>query len=131
MATGLRPLQTALFAKLNAVPALAGRVYAVRPPESVPLPYVTLGSIFELPDDTHDAQGLNSMVTLHIWSKSTSNGEVYDLFAAVDAALDRVALTVTGFSEVQIKHSQHQMIEDPDPSIRHINAQYRIHMTKE
>jgi hypothetical protein len=131
VATGLRPLQSALFAKLNAVPALAGRVYEVRPPESVPLPYVSFGSIFELPDDAHDAQGLNSMVTLHIWSKGPGNGAVYDMFAAVDAALDRVPLAVTGFSEVQIKHEQHQTIEDPDPVIRHINAQYRINMTKE
>lgn len=127
MATSLRPLQTALYAKVTAAGA---RLYDVVP-EAAPFPYVSFGSIFELPDDSHDAQGLNALVTLHIWDKSASHAGVYDLFALVDAALDRVALAVAGFKDVQIKHTQHQTIEDPDPEIRHINAQYRVHMTRE
>lgn len=130
MATALRPLQTAIFTKLNAVPALAGRVFDTVP-EPAPFPYVSLGSIIEYPDDSHDAQGLNALVTIHVWDKSASAGRVYDLFAAIDAALDRQPLAITGFRDVQIKHTQHQSIDDPDPDIRHINAQYRVHMTKE
>jgi hypothetical protein len=130
MATALRPLQTALFSKLNAVPALTARVYDYTP-EAAPFPYVTLGSIIEYPDDQHDAQGLNALVTVHVWSKAPGNGEAYDLFALVDAALDRVPLAISGFKDVFIKHAQHQVLPDPDPEIRHINAQYRVHMTKE
>ena len=130
MATALRPLQTALFGKLNAVPALAGKVFD-EVPEPAPYPYVSFGSIFELPNDQHDAQGLNALVTIHVWSAAPGFGEAYDMFAAVDAALDRVPLTVAGFKEVRIKHAQHQAIKDPDPTVRHINAQYRIDMTKE
>lgn len=130
MATSLRPLQTALYAKLNAAPELTGRVYD-EVPEPAPFPYVSFGSITEFPDDAHDAQGLNALVTIHVWAWAPGNGEVYDLFAAVDAALDRVPLTIAGFQDVQIKHVQHQVIEDPDPRVRHLNAQYRIHMTKE
>lgn len=130
MATALRPLQTAVYAKLNAVPALAGKVFA-KVPEPAPYPFVSLGSIFELPDDAHDAQGLNSVITVHVWSKAPTNGEAYDLFAAVDAALDRTPLAVTGFTKVGIKHTQHQVIPDPDPDVIHINSQYRVHMTKE
>lgn len=130
MATAMRPLQTALYAKLNAVPALAGRVFD-KVPEPAPFPFVSLGSITEFPDDAHDAQGLNSLVTVHVWSTAPGNSEVYDLFAAVDAALDRAPLTVAGFTEVQIKHTQHQTLDDPDPLVRHLNAQYRVHMTRE
>jgi hypothetical protein len=119
-----------VFGTLNAVPALAGKVYS-KVPEPAPYPFVTLGSISEFPDDSHGEQGLNSLVTIHVWSKAPTQGEAYDLFAAVDAALDRVALTVSGFTEVQIKHTQHQVIPDPDPDVVHINAQYRVHMTKE
>jgi hypothetical protein len=123
LATGLRPLQTALFQKLNAASALAGRVYD-EVPEPAPFPYVSFGSITEFPDDAHDAQGLNSLVTLHIWSIAPGFAEAYDIFAAVDAALDRVPLTVAGFKDVGIKHTQHQAIKDPDPA-------YVVHMTKE
>lgn len=130
MATGLRPLQTAVYAKLNSAPFLAGRVYD-EIPEDAPFPYVSFGSFTEFPDDSHDAQGLNALVTIHVWSKAPSNAEAYDLFAAVDAALDRVPLTVAGFKDVYIKHAQHQALQDPDPRFRHINAQYSVHMTKE
>jgi len=130
MATALRPLQTGVFAALNAVPALAGRVYA-RVPEPAVYPFVSLGSISETPDDSHDAQGLTALVTVHVWSKAASKGEAYDLFAAVDAALDRVPFSVAGFRDVYVKHAQHQVVEDPEPTVTHISAQYRVTMTKE
>ena len=130
MATGLRPLQTAVYAALTASPSLAGRTYD-QVPEPAPYPYVSIGSIFEMPDDSHDAQGLDSLITVHVWSKAPGFGEAYDIFADVDAALDRIPLTVAGFRDVQIKHTQHEAIRDPDPQIRHISAQYRVTMTKE
>jgi hypothetical protein len=131
VATSLRPLRTALYAKLTAVPALAGRVSA-KPLENGPFPYVQLGTITEFPDDMHSAQGLEASVVIHVWDKEAeSDAGVFDLYAAVDAALDRQPLTITGFSEVRIKHAQHQTIDDPDPDVRHINAQYEVHMTKE
>lgn len=130
LATALAPLQTSVFTALNGAASLSGRVFD-KVPEPAPYPFVSLGAISELPDDSHDAQGLNSTVTVHVWSKAASKAEAYALFAAVDAALDRVALVVSGFVDVQIKHTQHQVIPDPDPDVTHINAQYRVHMTKE
>lgn len=131
MATALRPLRAALFAKLNAVPALAGRV-AAQPLENGPFPYVQLGPVTEFPDDSHSAQGLEASVVIHIWDKEAeTDSGVFDLFAAVDAALDRQPLIISGFSEVRIKHATHQTIDDPDPAVRHINAQFEVHMTKE
>jgi hypothetical protein len=124
----MRPLQTAIYGKLSA--ALPGQVYD-QIPEPAPFPYVQIGSITEITDDAHDAQGLDAMVVIHTWSMAPGPSEVFDLFAAVDAALDRVSLTVAGFSQVFIKHTQHQTIPDPDPRIRHLSASYRVRMTKE
>ncbi|WP_329544694.1 DUF3168 domain-containing protein [Streptomyces sp. NBC_01356] len=133
MATGLRPLQTAIYAKLVGSSALNARVSGVfdEVPEPAPYPYVSLGSIIEYPDDSHDAQGLNALVTLHVWSTAPGFGEAYDIFGDVDLALDRVPLSIAGFRDVAIKHVSHQALKDPDPDVRHINAQYRVHMTKE
>lgn len=130
MATGLYPLQAAIYQKLIAAPSLANRVFD-EVPEPEPFPYVSFGSISEFPDDSHDAQGLSALVTIHIWSQALGFSEAYDIFAAVDAALDRVPLAVAGFKDVSIKHTQHDALKDPDPKIRHINAQYRVFMTKE
>lgn len=130
MATSLRPLQTALFGKLNAAPLLAGRVYD-KVPEPAPYPYANFGAITEIPDDQHDAQGIDAVVVLHIWTKSQGAGQAYDMAAAADTALDRVPLAITGFKAVYIKSLGRQTIEDPDPDICHINAEYRVTMTKE
>lgn len=132
MATALRPLQTAIFAALTASADLMTKVSGVydEVPEAAAFPYVSLGSITELPADAHDRQGLDAMVTVHVWSKAPGFGEAYDIFAAIDAALDRVSLAVAGFTDVSIRHDQHQALKDPDPTIRHINAQYSVWLTR-
>lgn len=132
MATGLRQLQTAIYQKLTGAPALMALVSGVfdEVPEDAAYPYVSIGSILETPDDAHDGQGLNSFVTLHVWSKALGFAEAYDVFAALDSALDRVPLAVAGFKDVSIVHVSHQSLKDPDPDLRHINAQYRVLMNR-
>lgn len=131
MATAVRPLQTAVIAKLKGSAPLSALVTGVydEVPEGASLPYVSLGSITETASDTHDHQGLDTLIVIHVWSEYQGNAEAADIFAAVDAALDRVPLTVAGFKYVSIKHEQHQFVKDPDPRIRHVNAQYRVWLT--
>jgi hypothetical protein len=99
-------------------------------PEPAPYPYVSFGSILENADDAHDRQGLDVQVVLHVWSTAPGFAEAYDIFAALDAALDRVPLVVPGFTDVYIRHVQHQSLKDPDPDVRHINASYRVSLTR-
>ncbi|WP_223772947.1 DUF3168 domain-containing protein [Streptomyces sp. 135] len=131
MATALRPLQTAIYAKATASSALMSRISGLydEVPEPAAFPYVSFGSITETRDDAHDHQGLDVVVTLDIWSKAPGFGQAYDVFAALDAALDRVPLAVAGFTDVSIRHEQHEAMRDPDPDVRHISAQYRVTLT--
>ncbi|WP_306186972.1 DUF3168 domain-containing protein [Streptomyces sp. MK5] len=131
MATGLWPLQEAVYAKLTADAALMGLVTGVfdEVPEEQPFPYVTLGSITEVPDDAHDRQGLTAQVVLHVWSKYRGYREAAQILAAVDAVLDRKPLAVDGFTDISVAQAQHQSMRDSDPTIRHINVQYRVWMT--
>jgi hypothetical protein len=132
VATALWPLQRAVFQKLTGTPALMALVTGVfdEVPDNQAFPYVSIGSTIETPDDTHDAQGLEASITLHVWSKYPGIREAADIFAALDAALDRQPLTVPGFKDVSVVHAQHESIRDPDPAIRHINAQYRVRLTR-
>lgn len=132
MATAMRPLQTAVFAKLVGSAPLMALVTGVfdEVPEGTALPYVSFGAVTESVDDAHDRQGLDVLMVLHVWSGYPGNAEAADIFAAVDAALDRVPLAVAGFTDVSIKHDGHQFIKDPDPAIRHVNAQYRVMLTE-
>lgn len=133
MATALRPLQAAVYSKAASSAELLALVTGVydEVPEPAPYPYVSIGSLTEVPDDAHDAQGLDVLVTLHVWSKAPGFGQAYDIFAALDKALDRVPLTVAGFHDVSIKQDNHQAMKDPEPGVRHINVQYRVRLTQD
>ncbi|WP_234329759.1 DUF3168 domain-containing protein [Streptomyces viridochromogenes] len=122
----------AIYQKLTASSALMALATGVfdEVPEDQAFPYVSFGSIVETKDDTHDRQGLFVTVVIHVWSKYPGNREAADIFSALDAALDRQPLAVAGFKDVSIWHEQHETLRDPDPSIRHINAQYRVRLTR-
>lgn len=121
-----------MFAKLTGHAPLMALITGVfdEVPEGAVMPYVSFGSITETVDDAHDRQGLDTFVVIHVWSDYPGNAQAADIFAAVDAALDRVPLTVPGFTDVAIKHDGHQFITDPDPDIRHVNARYRVRLTR-
>lgn len=132
MATALRPLQTAIFTNLSASADLMSLVSGVydEVPEAAAFPYVSFGAFTEVRDDAHNRQGLDVTVVIHVWSRYPGNGEAADVFAAVDAALDRRPLAVSGWTDVSIWHETHEFVKDPDPDIRHVNAQYRVWLSR-
>lgn len=132
MATAVRPLQSAIVRKLRNSSDLTTRVTGVYDdvPEDASYPYVSVGSITETADDAHNRQGLDSLVVLHVWSDYQGFAEAADIFAAVDAALDRQPLDVPGWTDVSIRHESHDFLKDPDPKIRHVHAQYRVRLTR-
>lgn len=132
MATAVRPLQSAIVSALRASSALTSQVSGIfdEVPEGTAYPYVSIGPITETADDAHDRQGLDALVVIHVWSAYPGNAEAADIFAAVDAALDRQPLTVSGWTDVSIRHEQHQFLKDPDPDIRHVFSQYRVRLTR-
>lgn len=132
MSTALWPLQEAIYVKATADDALMARAPLYdEVPEDAVHPYITLGSITEVPDDAHDRQGLESTVVLHIWSRYRGYREGAEILAELDRVLDRKPLAVAGYTDVSIAHAHHQSARDPDPEIRHINVAYRVWMTKQ
>ncbi|MBI0294505.1 DUF3168 domain-containing protein [Streptomyces sp. PRKS01-29] len=133
MTAALWPLQQAVVQKLRADAPLTALVSGIYDEvlETAAYPYVSIGSITELVDDAHDQRGLTTNLVLHIWSKYRGFKEAAGILQALDAALDRQPMTVTGYKDVSVAHQQHQELRDPDPEIRHINVSYRVWMTKE
>lgn len=132
MATAVRPLQAAVYGKLTGHAPLMALVTGVfdEVPEDAAYPYVSLGSIIETASDAHNRQGLETFLTIHVWSDYPGKAQGADIFAALDTALDRQPLTVAGFTDVSIAHVSHEFVKDPDPDIRHVNAQYRVWLTR-
>ena len=133
MATALWPLRTALYNKLTGSAPLMSLITGVfdEVPDGQPYPYVTINSITETADDAHDHQGLWCTVQINVWTRAPGFKQAAEIFAAVDAVLDRQPLAVAGYTDVSIRCDQHMELRDPDPDIRHINAQYRVWLTRQ
>lgn len=133
MATALWPLQQAMYAQATADTALSGLVTGVfdEVPAGQAYPYVSLGSVTELPRDVHNRRGVEVGVVWHVWSKYRGWREAAEIAAALEAVFDRQPLTVTGWTDVSVAAQEHRTVADPDPDIRHINARYRVWLTKE
>ena len=132
MTVALWPLQVAVVTRARSHAPLMALVSGVfdEVPEDTAHPYVTVGSITETVSDAHNQRGLDAQVEMHIWSRYDGYKEAAEIAAALDAALDRQPLTVTGFRDVSVAHVQHTELRDPDPDIRHINVSYRVWLTK-
>lgn len=131
MSTALWPLQVAIVTKLRASAPLTALCSVFDSlPDDEPMPYVTVGSVFQLPSDNHSDRGLTVYMDLDIWSEYRGNSQAAQILAAVDAALDRQPLTVTGWTHVSVALEQANTVTDPNPGIRHIKASYRVWLTK-
>jgi hypothetical protein len=119
------PLQTAVFARLNAVAGLAGKVFD-EVPQGQAYPFVVIGedTINEMATD--DSTGVNALVQIHTWSTHAGFKEVNALQALINAALDRQSLTVTGWHFLSCDFVQHIKMRDPDGKTRHGVSEYRV-----
>lgn len=132
MATAAWPLQQAVYARLvgdTDLTAMCGVYDEV--PEGASYPQVTIGEVTEELDDTHDNQGLDVALVLHIWSTYAGYAECGRILAHLDRLLDRQPLAVVGFETVAIFREHHRMMRDPDPQIRHCPVRFRVWLAKE
>lgn len=88
-------VQTALYARLTAAPALAGplggRIHDRRP-EALGFPHLVLGEAMAQDDGCKSRDGQSHLVTLHLWSRYRGRAEAKTLLGLVAAALHRQPL---------------------------------------
>lgn len=133
MPSVLWPLQLEIVTALRADQPLTGLVsgvYDTVPPD-VPRPYVTIGAITENEADAHNQQGRDALAPVHVWSDYAGAKEAADILSALEDVLDRKPLAVAGWTNVSIALESAASVPDPDPDIRHINATFRVWLTKE
>lgn len=121
--TAIGAVQAAIFTAISAL--CGGRVYDDAP-DGATFPYITLGEFTENRLDTFGRKGKNITATLHIWSQYHGTKEATDTLALMDAALDQVALTVTGWNLIDISREFAETFKDPDGETRHLVARYRV-----
>lgn len=115
-------LQKAMFAALTgnaALVALMGgaRIFD-RAPTDAAFPFVTFGrtSVFDWSTSTED--GLEHLVTLHVWSKAKGRKEAFAILDAVRAALG-TPLSLDGQHLVNFRFEFSEVTFDDDISVHH------------
>lgn len=126
--TPLGPIQEAVYGVLAADAALGGLVSGVfdEVPETAAYPYVVIGEALEQPDNRHGTFGRQTVITLHVWSKSRGFAEGNAIASRVVALLDHQPLTVVGRHHVVTRYEFSQTLRDPEPHVRHIPIRFRI-----
>ncbi len=124
-------VQTAIYAKLTSDTTFMGLVTGVFDwadvPENQPFPYVTLGDITELQDDTMSSRVYDGVYTPHIWTQSTGMKRAKTILARMNQLLHKQPLTLT-FGQIHVGTWYLTVIltEDPDGITQHGVPRYRI-----
>ena len=124
-------LQQSVFTRLNTdatlVTTLGAAVYD-NVPAGAAFPYVALGDVTEVPNDTMGRTGRDFTLTFHTWSQYVGMKQVKEIQNRIDQLLDRWAPTVTGWTAIQMLQEFFETFRDPDGVTRHGVARYRIHI---
>lgn len=125
----MRAIQAALYEVLSEDATLSGMVTGVHDdvPEDAALPYVVIGDFIEVPRNSQDRRGWETLATLDVWSNYRGNWEAADIAARLAALLDHQPLTLPGYHHVVTRFEFSQTLRDPDdPKLRHVPVRFRI-----
>ncbi|GGZ28018.1 DUF3168 domain-containing protein [Streptomyces nitrosporeus] len=126
----LLPIQKAMYGALtgdSALMALATGVYDYVP-ETAAYPYIVIGEATEIPRNSHDRFGWETVPTLHVWDQYRGYARVLRIGSRIGEVLDHQALTIPGYNLVEIRFEFSQTLTDPEPpgDIRHLVLRHRI-----
>ena len=122
MSTSTLELQKAVYAALSA--ALMVPVYDDIPEGTSP-PYVVIGDIAEEGDYSHDTDGRQALVTVHVWSAYRGMKEAREIGGEIISALHFKELTVTGYRPVPLVLEFFDVLRDPGGTLRHGILRFR------
>lgn len=95
--------------------------------EDLGYPRIKLGEAMESPDNSLSGIGRQTVVTLHVWTKSRGFKETVDIVDRVNQLLDhQTPFSLPRHNLISIKFEFLQTLEDEDPEIRHVVLRYRI-----
>ncbi|MEZ5853952.1 MAG: DUF3168 domain-containing protein [Hyphomicrobiaceae bacterium] len=118
MANASWSLQQAIYTTLsNSVPLIAllgGHHIYDDVPQRAAFPYLTLGQSTVRDWSTGSDDGLEHLLTLHVWSRAGGRSQTHDIMAAVEAALDDQSLALDGHRLVNLRHVLSEARREPD-----------------
>lgn len=96
------------------------------PPENQEFPYVIIGDLYEVPDDTIGRTGKRVTVPLFAWSRAPTAKECADILNRLVELLDRVPLSITGWNHVHTDHMRSVAGRESDGATRRAAAEFQL-----
>jgi len=118
--TGNAPLMSAVTGVYDKAPQ------ATDSGSSTAFPYVTIGDDIISAWATDDWSGGDAVFRIHVWSRYGGNKEANQIIGLVRDALDRVPLSVTGYTALSVDFEQAFVEPDPDGETRHGVMEFRV-----
>lgn len=126
----LLPIQTAMFGALTGDSTLMALINGVYDyvPETAVYPYIVIGEATEVPRNSQDRYGWETVPTLHIWDQYRGYSRVLRIGSRIGEVLDHQRLTIPGYDLIAIRFEFSQTLTDPEPpgDIRHLVLRHRI-----
>jgi hypothetical protein len=132
-------IQGAVYTALTgsaALMALVRGVYDAQPrpltgSDALQFPFVTIGEDTHTDWSTDTERGDSATITVHTWTRYTGRKQEKEIQAAIFAALDRQALSVTGHALVSVDWIGSDSLTDADGETRHGVQTFRIIVEQE
>ena len=94
-------------------------------PQGTAFPYVTIGESTVRDWSTGSEDGLEHILTLHVWSRAHGRKEVQEIMDAVSTVLHDSALSVAGHSLINLRHELSEARRESDGETYHGIVRYR------
>lgn len=123
------PIQTAVFARLDADAELAALGAAILDDtdEHTPYPYVSIGEGTETPANTHTRHGADSTLTLHVWSSEPGYQQANRIARRIGELLDHQPLVIEGHTVIAVRLLTINRMRDPrEEFVRHVAVPFQI-----
>jgi hypothetical protein len=126
----LGPIQKAMLAALKADEVLQGLVTGAYDyvPERAVYPYIVIGEATEIPRNSLNRYGWETVPTLHVWDQYRGFARVLRIGERIGEVLDHQPLALPGYTHVATRFEFSQTLTDPEPpgDIRHLVLRHRI-----
>lgn len=122
-------LQKGIYETLKDNPAITGLLGGPNiyddAPQNVNYPYLTFGESIARDWSTGSDDGLEHILTLHVWSRAGGKKETHEIIEAIRQVLKNGAVPVDEHHLVNLHHEFSEAWQDPDGETYHGIVRYR------
>lgn len=121
-------IQQAIYDDLTASEQLMERIEGVfdHVPQNTKYPYVVIGEDTGLQWDTDTSDGVNSTITVHVWSRERGRKETKEIMDIIHRVLHRSELNISTLTSVFCYWEFSESFMDTDGKTRHGVTRFRI-----